>query len=102
MLLTYMIFGMAMLIPALERINLTIVFYGVLSLTLVRMLPMAISLIGAKLRPMTVLFLGWSGPRSIASILYVLTVLETENSRQKNHLERSICDGVFECFCAWH
>jgi NhaP-type Na+/H+ or K+/H+ antiporter len=103
MLLTYMIFGMAMLIPALERINLTIVFYGVLSLTLVRMLPMAISLIGAKLRPMTVLFLGWSGPRSIASILYVLTVLETENLvGKKNHLERSICDGVFECLGAWH
>jgi NhaP-type Na+/H+ or K+/H+ antiporter len=78
MLLTYMIFGMVMLIPALERINLTIVLYAVLSLTLVRMLPVAISLIGAKLRPVTVLFLGWFGPRGIASILYVLTVLETE------------------------
>jgi NhaP-type Na+/H+ or K+/H+ antiporter len=42
------------------------------------MLPVAISLIGAKLRPVTVLFLGWFGPRGIASILYVLTVLETE------------------------
>ena len=79
MLLTYMIFGMVMLIPALERINLTIVLYAVLSLTLVRMLPVAISLIGAKLRPVTVLFLGWFGPRGIASILYVLTVLEAEN-----------------------
>jgi NhaP-type Na+/H+ or K+/H+ antiporter len=77
-LLTYMIFGMVMLIPALERINLTVVLYAVLSLTLVRMLPVAISLIGAKLRPVTVLFLGWFGPRGIASILYVLTVLEAE------------------------
>jgi len=79
MLLTYMIFGMVMLIPALERINLTVVLYAVLSLTLVRMLPVAISLIGAKLRPVTVLFLGWFGPRGIASILYVLTVLGTED-----------------------
>lgn len=78
MLLTYMIFGMVMLIPALERINLTTVLYAVLSLTLIRMLPVAISLIGAKLRPVTVLFLGWFGPRGIASILYVLTVLKTE------------------------
>jgi NhaP-type Na+/H+ or K+/H+ antiporter len=79
MLLTYMIFGMVMLIPALERINLTVVLYAVLSLTLVRMLPVAISLIGAKLRPVSVLFLGWFGPRGIASILYVLTVLGTED-----------------------
>jgi NhaP-type Na+/H+ or K+/H+ antiporter len=77
-LLTYMIFGMVMLLPALERINLTILLYALLSLTLVRMLPVAISLIGAKLRPVTVLFLGWFGPRGIASILYVLTVLEAE------------------------
>ena len=78
MLLTYMIFGMVMLLPALERINLTVVLYALLSLTLVRMLPVAISLTGAKLRPVTVLFLGWFGPRGIASILYVLTVLEAE------------------------
>ena len=78
MLLTYIIFGMVMLIPALERINPTIVLYAVLSLTVVRMLPVAVSLIGVKMRPLTVLFLGWFGPRGIASILYVLTVLETE------------------------
>jgi len=78
MLVTYMIFGMVMLIPALERINPTIVLYAVLSLSLVRMLPVTVSLIGVKMRPVTVLFLGWFGPRGIASILYVLTVLEAE------------------------
>jgi NhaP-type Na+/H+ or K+/H+ antiporter len=78
MLVTYMIFGMVMLIPALEQINPMIVLYAVMSLTLVRMLPVGISLIGTKMRPLTVLFLGWFGPRGIASILYVLTVLETE------------------------
>ena len=47
-----------------------------LSLTIVRMLPVAISMLGIRLRWVTVFFLGWFGPRGIASILYVLLVLE--------------------------
>jgi NhaP-type Na+/H+ or K+/H+ antiporter len=78
MLLTYIIFGMVLLIPALEQLNLTVVLYALLSLTVVRMLPVAISLMGTKLQPVTVLFVGWFGPRGIASILYVLTVLAAE------------------------
>ena len=63
MLLTYILFGMVMLLPALQRVNASILLYALLSLTLVRMLPVAISLLGAKLRPISVLFLGWFGPR---------------------------------------
>ena len=37
---------------------------------------MAISLIGAGLRPATIIFIGWFGPRGLASILYVLLLLE--------------------------
>jgi NhaP-type Na+/H+ or K+/H+ antiporter len=75
LLVTYLFFGMVMLAPALKNINLTIVLYALLSLTIVRMLPVALSLIGTKLKPITVLFTGWFGPRGIASILYFLTVL---------------------------
>jgi len=50
----------------------------VLSLTLVRMLPVAISLIGTRLRLESKLYLGWFGPRGVASILYVYTILEAE------------------------
>ena len=78
MLATYMIFGMVVLLPALERINLPVVIYAVLSLTIVRMIPVAVGLIGTKLQKVSVLFIGWFGPRGIASILYVLTVLETD------------------------
>ena len=95
MLLTYMIFGMVMLIPALERMNVSIVFYAVLSLTVVRMLPVAISLIGVKMRPVTVLFLGWFGPRGIASILYVLTVLEVEELNGKETIITAAIITVF-------
>jgi NhaP-type Na+/H+ or K+/H+ antiporter len=43
------------------------------------MLPVAISLLGTKLRAVSVLFVGWFGPRGIASILYVLTVVAAED-----------------------
>lgn len=75
LLMVYLFFGMVMLLPALENINFTTILYAILSLTIVRMLPVAISLIGTKLRPITVLFIGWFGPRGIASILYFLTVM---------------------------
>lgn len=78
MLVTYIIFGMVLLVPALKGFNLTIALYALLSLTVVRLLPVAISLIGTRLQPVTMLFLGWFGPRGIASILYVLTILDED------------------------
>jgi NhaP-type Na+/H+ or K+/H+ antiporter len=78
MLVTYVLFGMVMLVPALGRINLAVVLYASLSLTVVRMLPVALSLIGARLRLPTVLYMGWFGPRGIATILYVLIVIDVE------------------------
>ncbi|MFV0245629.1 MAG: cation:proton antiporter [Qingshengfaniella sp.] len=50
--------------------------YALLSLTVVRMLPVAIALIGTGLRRSTVLFMGWFGPRGLASIVLGLVYLE--------------------------
>jgi sodium/hydrogen antiporter len=52
--------------------------YGVLSLTVIRMLPVALAVIGLGLRPATVGFLGWFGPRGLASIILALVVIEEE------------------------
>jgi len=52
--------------------------YAVLSLTVVRMVPVAIALIGTRLRSATVLFMGWFGPRGLASIVLGLVFLEEE------------------------
>ena len=79
MLLTFMIFGAVMLPPAIESINPSIVLYAILSLSLVRIVPVAISFIGAKVQPITSFFVGWFGPRGIASILYIFIVLESES-----------------------
>ena len=54
--------------------------YAVLSLTLVRMLPVAIALLGTRLSTATVLFMGWFGPRGLASIVLGLVFLEHEAS----------------------
>ena len=50
--------------------------YAILSLTVVRMLPVAVSLIGSRLSRSTVLFMGWFGPRGLASIVLGLVYLE--------------------------
>ena len=50
--------------------------YAALSLTVVRMLPVALSLLGLGLRPSTWLFMGWFGPRGLASVVFTLVALE--------------------------
>lgn len=76
MLLTFFIFGIALLPEGLSYATPMMFVYALLSLTVIRMLPIAISLLGAGLSPPSWLFLGWFGPRGIASILFVLLVLE--------------------------
>ena len=52
------------------------IVYAILSLTVVRMVPVAIVLIGTHLRPTTVAFMGWFGPRGLASVVFTLLALE--------------------------
>ncbi len=78
-LLTFMIFGGVLVWPMLGQLNWLIALYGVLSLAVVRMLAVAFSLIGAGLQPDTFLFLGWFGPRGLASIVFGLLALERAN-----------------------
>ena len=76
---TFLIFGAVLLGPALEHVSWQVGLYAVLSLTVVRMLPVAISLWGAHARAPTVLFIGWFGPRGLASIVFAVVV---EDSHQ--------------------
>jgi NhaP-type Na+/H+ or K+/H+ antiporter len=75
-LLVFMVFGAIMVPDALEHFHWSHALYAVLSLTIIRMLPVAVSMLGIRLKWVTVFFLGWFGPRGIASILYVLLLLE--------------------------
>jgi NhaP-type Na+/H+ or K+/H+ antiporter len=73
---TFVVFGAVLLGPALGDVTWQIALYAVLSLTLVRMLPVAVSLLGTGARRPTVAFLGWFGPRGAASIVFALLVVE--------------------------
>jgi NhaP-type Na+/H+ or K+/H+ antiporter len=75
-LLVFLVFGAAMLPEALPHVTVSAALYALLSLTVVRMVPVALSLLGTGLRPVSVAFLGWFGPRGLASILFALLVVE--------------------------
>ncbi|MFT5682102.1 MAG: NhaP-type Na+/H+ or K+/H+ antiporter, partial [Myxococcota bacterium] len=62
--------------PAMSRATPAMLLYAGLSLTVVRMVPVAVSLIGSKLRWQSVLFVGWFGPRGLASLLFGIVVLD--------------------------
>jgi sodium/hydrogen antiporter len=70
-------FGAVALGPELHHLDGGTVLYAVLSLTLVRMLPVALSLIGMHARLPTTAFVGWFGPRGLASIVFAVIVLES-------------------------
>ncbi len=74
-LLVFLVFGLTMVPGAVDHLGWRTLLYAVLSLTVVRLLPVATSLVGARLSRPTVLFLGWFGPRGIASILFGLLVV---------------------------
>ena len=75
-LLTFLIFGGAILPEAIGVIGWEIALYAVLSLTVIRMLPVAMAMAGTGLKTPSILFLGWFGPRGLASILFALLVIE--------------------------
>jgi NhaP-type Na+/H+ or K+/H+ antiporter len=62
--------------------------YALLSLTMVRMLPVALSLIGTGLDKGTIVFMGWFGPRGLASIVLGLVYLEHEKHLPGEHVTR--------------
>jgi NhaP-type Na+/H+ or K+/H+ antiporter len=71
----FFIFGVLVL-GAIQPLSWEVALYALLSLTLIRMLPVALSLIGTHLRSVSVLFAGWFGPRGLASIVLGLIVVE--------------------------
>jgi NhaP-type Na+/H+ or K+/H+ antiporter len=74
--LTFVVFGAVLLGPAVRDLTWQIALYAVLSLTLVRMVPVALAMLGTGAQRPTVAFLGWFGPRGAASIVFALLLLE--------------------------
>lgn len=73
---TFVLFGAVLLGPALADLSWKPALYAILSLTLVRMIPVVIAMGGSRARRPTLGFLGWFGPRGLASIVFAVIVVE--------------------------
>lgn len=74
-LLTWVVFGCMVVGPALSTLSWQVVLYALLSLTIIRMLPVFLVLWGTNLGVGEKLFIGWFGPRGLASIVFAVIVL---------------------------
>ena len=75
-LLVWLAFGAVAVVPAMKILTWQMVLYAVLSLTVIRMVPVAVVLIGTRLGRATVALVGWFGPRGLASVVFALLALE--------------------------
>ena len=76
-LITWVIFGSAVVGQAVGNFSWMILFYSVLSLTVIRMLPVFLSLTGSGIDTEGKLFIGWFGPRGLASIVFAVIVVNS-------------------------
>ncbi len=75
-MISWLVFG-ALAVPVIgDRLSWSVLVYAGLSLTVVRMLPVALALLGAGFDRFSVAFIGWFGPRGLASVIFALLALE--------------------------
>ena len=75
-LVLWFVFGAGFVLPALEDLDARMVLYALGSLTVVRMVPVALALVGAGQGRTTAAFIGWFGPRGLASVVFALLAVE--------------------------
>ena len=75
-LIVWFVFGATLVPVAFHNLDGPVVLYALASLTIVRMLPVGLSLIGSGLDRPSVVFIGWFGPRGLASVVFALLAIE--------------------------
>jgi len=78
-MISFLVFGAFILAPHPEIFTPQTVLFGLLSLTVIRMVPVAISMIGSHQRLPTLAYLGWFGPRGLASIVFAGVLIESSS-----------------------
>jgi len=87
---TFILFGAVMLVPVLDDLSAGVVLYALLSLTLVRMVPVGLAMLGLGARRPTVAFVGWFGPRGLASIVFAVILVEDADLANESVLLNTI------------
>ena len=90
-LITWVVFGAAVVGQSVSSFSWEVVLYAVLSLTVVRMLPVFLVLAGMKLRTDEKLFMGWFGPRGLASIVFAVIVLNEHLAGGSTIISTVVC-----------
>jgi NhaP-type Na+/H+ or K+/H+ antiporter len=72
----FLLLGAGLIVPVLQRATPEMVAYAVLSLTVVRMLPVALVMLRTGFAPASMVYVGWFGPRGLASIVFATVVVE--------------------------
>jgi len=75
-LLTWVVFGGIVVAKLIDRVTWPALIYAVLSLTVIRMVPVFLCLIGTRTSAADKLFIGWFGPRGLATIVFAVLVLD--------------------------
>jgi NhaP-type Na+/H+ or K+/H+ antiporter len=94
-LLTWVMFGAAVTGRYLGDLDARIVGYSLLSLTLIRMLPVSLSLLGLGVRADAQLFLGWFGPRGLASIVFLVIAVGENVAGADTLVTTVVCTVTF-------
>jgi NhaP-type Na+/H+ or K+/H+ antiporter len=90
-MLTWLIFGAAVIGQSWAGMTLDVVIYSLLSLTLIRMLPNVIALTGTGEKFEAKLFLAWFGPRGLASIVFIIIVVNADLPSESILLHVVVC-----------
>jgi len=98
-LITWVVFGSAVIGQTIDKFSWDVVLYAVLSLTVARMLPVFLSLAGLALRPDEKLFMGWFGPRGLASIVFAVIVLNEKLPGGDKIVLTAVCTIVLSILC---
>lgn len=94
-MLAFFVFGSVLLPAAVDHMSWVPLLVGVLFMTIVRMLPIWLALAGTGLRLREKLFLGWFGPRGLASILFSLIIVDEYEIPHEGELLACVVMTVF-------
>ncbi len=97
-LLTWVLFGGGVVGTFLPQVTWPILLYSILSLTVIRMLPMLIALISSSLSMPEKLFLGWFGPRGLASVVFAIIVINEQLPGEKTLILTVACTVTLSVF----
>ena len=94
-LITWVIFGVAVVSKAMGNFSWVVVLYAILSLTLIRMLPVFFSLTGLRVNTEGKLFIGWFGPRGLASVVFAVIVMNANLPNEGVLAMTVVCTVIF-------